>query len=157
MPEVRYYLAEALKNLGQKTEALQPVLLCLREQKAKTQNHPEVWAYWQQRVGNDIANQLYHEADYVNALQIYINLSQLDTAPAWQVPVSYQMGMTYEKLLQPQKAVETYNAILARETEVGTNVTPALQTVFDMARWRANFFNGKPNRKPWIIPSCAAG
>ena len=58
VPEVRYYLAQGLKALGQNTEALQEVLLCLREQKGKTHNNPQVWAYWQQRVGNEIANQL---------------------------------------------------------------------------------------------------
>ncbi|HZL13051.1 MAG TPA: tetratricopeptide repeat protein, partial [Verrucomicrobiae bacterium] len=54
-------------------------------------------------------------------------------------PVEYQLGMTYEKLLQPQKAIETYNKILARETEAGTNATPGLKAVFDMASWRVGF------------------
>jgi tetratricopeptide (TPR) repeat protein len=144
-PEVRYYLAEALKALGRNNEALQQVLLCLQEQKVKTKNDPEVWAYWQQRVGNEIANQLYREGDYVRALEVYINLAQLDSSPAWQVPVDYQMGMTYEKLLQPQKAIDTYNQILARETEVGTNATPGLKAVFDMARWRAGFIQWQTN------------
>jgi tetratricopeptide (TPR) repeat protein len=144
-PEVRYYLAEVLKALGRNNEALQQVLLCLKEQKIKTKNDPEVWAYWQQRVGNEIGNQLYREGDYVRALEVYINLAQLDSSPGWQVPVDYQIGMTYEKLSQPQKAVDTYNQILARETEVGTNATPGLKAVFDMARWRANFIQWQTN------------
>jgi hypothetical protein len=53
--------------------------------------------------------------------------------------------MTYEKLLQPQKAVETYNQIIARETEVGTNATPGLKAVFDMARWRVDFIKWQTN------------
>jgi tetratricopeptide (TPR) repeat protein len=138
-PEVRYYLAQALKALGRNNEALQQVLLCLQQQKSKTKNDPAAWAYWQQRVGNEIANQLYREGDYVKALEIYVNLAQLDSSPAWQIPVDYQMGITYEKLLQPQKAIDTYNKILARETEVGTNATPGLKAVFDMARWRVGF------------------
>jgi tetratricopeptide (TPR) repeat protein len=145
VPEVRYYLAEALKALGRNNESLQQVLLCLQEQKIKTKNNPEAWAYWQQRVGNEIANQLYHEGDYVKALEVYINLAQLDSSPAWQVPVDYQMGMTYEKLLQPQKATDTYNQILARETEAGTNATPGLKAVFDMARWRIGFIKWQTN------------
>jgi tetratricopeptide (TPR) repeat protein len=138
-PEVRYYLAQSLKALGRNAEALQQVLLCLQEQKIKTKNDPAVWAYWQQRVGNEIANQLYREGDYVKALEIYVNLAQLDSSPDWQVPVYYQMGITYEKLLQPQKAIETYNKILAQEAKVGTNATPGLQAVFDMAQWRIGF------------------
>lgn len=145
VPETRYYLAEALKTLGRNSEALRQVLLCLKEQKGKTGNHPEVWAYWQQRVGNEIGNQLYHEGDYVDALEVYINLAQLDSSPGWQVPVNYQMGLAYEQLLQPQKAVDTYNAILARETEAGTNTTPALKAVFDMARWRVGFIQWQTN------------
>jgi tetratricopeptide (TPR) repeat protein len=144
-PEVRYYLAQGLKALGQTTEALQEVLLCLREQKGKTHNNPQVWAYWQQRVGNEIANQLYHEGDFINSLLIYQGLAQLDSSPDWQVPVDYQMGVTYEKLSQPQKAVETYNAILARETDQGTNTSSALQAVFDMARWRLKFVQWQTN------------
>ncbi len=138
-PEVRYYLAEALKALGRNNEALQQVLLCLQEQKIKTRDDPEVWAYWQQRVGNEIGNQLYREGDYVKALEVYLNLAQLDSSPKWQVPVDYQLGMTYEKLLQPQKAEDTYNQIIARETEAGTNATPGLKAVFAMARWRVGF------------------
>jgi tetratricopeptide (TPR) repeat protein len=143
--EVRYYLAESLKALGRNNESLQQVLLCLQEQKNKTQDDPEVWAYWQQRVGNEIGNQLYREGDYVKALEVYLNLAQLDPSPKWQVPVDYQLGMTYEKLLQPQKAIETYNEILTHEAEVGTNATPGLKAVFDMARWRVGFITWQSN------------
>jgi tetratricopeptide (TPR) repeat protein len=145
VPEVRYYLAEALKALGQNADALQQVLLCLREQKNKTRNNPEVWAYWQQRIGNEVANQLYREGDYIDSLLVYTDLSQLDSTPDWQVPVEYQMGITYEKLSQPQKAIDTYNGILARETELGTNATAALQAVFGMAHWRLNFIQWQTN------------
>jgi tetratricopeptide (TPR) repeat protein len=145
VPEVRYYLAEALKALGQNADALQQVLLCLREQKSKTRSNPQVWAYWQQRIGNEVANQLYREGDYIDSLLVYTDLAQLDSTPDWQVPVEYQMGITYEKLAQPAKAVETYNSILARETELGTNATSALQAVFGMAHWRLNFIQWQTN------------
>jgi tetratricopeptide (TPR) repeat protein len=138
-PETRYYLAQALKAEGQSGEALRQVLLFLQAEKKSSQGHPEVWAYWQQRVGNEIANSLYKEGDYVKALEIYLNLAKLDSAPAWQLPVKYQVGITYERLLQPQKAVEIYAEILAREAGVGTNATPGLQAVFEMARWRTGF------------------
>jgi len=124
---------------------LQQVLLCLTEQKSNTRNNPQVWAYWQQRVGNEIANQLYHEGDFINALQIYHDLALLDTSADWQVPVDYQIGVTYEKLDQPQQAVDTYNGILARETGEGTNASSALQAVFDMARWRLKFVQWETN------------
>ena len=138
-PEVRYYLAQSLKAAGQSGEALRQVLVFLREQKNKTKDRPEVWAYWQQRVGNEIANQLYKEGDYVKALEVYLDLSKLDAAPAWRLPVDYQIGITYERLLQPQKAIETYTQILARETALGTNASPGLKAVLDMSRWRIGF------------------
>lgn len=138
-PEVRYYLAQALKAMGRGDEALQQVLLCLEQQKTRAGNDPTVWRYWQQRVGNEIGNQLYHEGDYVHALEIYVDLAQLDSSATWQVPVDYQMGLTYEKLLQPEKAVDTYQKIVALEPDAGTNASPGMQAIFGMAQWRINF------------------
>jgi tetratricopeptide (TPR) repeat protein len=138
-PEMRFYLAQTLKQLNHNDEALQQVLLLLQEEKAKTQDHPEIWAYWQQRAGNEVANQLYREGDYIRALDIYVNLAQFDSAPAWQLPVKYQIGLTYERLLQPQKASQTYSEILKYEPELGTNATPGQKAVIEMARWRAGF------------------
>jgi len=138
-PETRYYLAQALKAEGQAGEALRQVLAFLQEEKKSAEDHPEVWAYWQQRVGNEIANSLYKEGDYMKALEIYLSLTRLDAAPTWQLPVKYQVGITYEHLLQPEKAVATYNEIIASESAVGTNATPDLQAIFEMARWRAGF------------------
>jgi tetratricopeptide (TPR) repeat protein len=140
-PETRYYLAQALKAAGQTGEALRQVLAFLQAEKKSSENQPEVWAYWQQRVGNEIANSLYKEGDYVKALEIYLSLARLDAAPAWQLPVKYQIGITYEHLLQPHKAVATYTEILTHESVVGTNATPGLQAVFEMARWRVGFIN----------------
>jgi tetratricopeptide (TPR) repeat protein len=137
--EVRYYFAQALKGLGRDEEALEQVIVCLQQQKAKTGNDPAVWNYWQERVGNDIANQLYHNGDYVHALEIYADLVQLNSSATWQIPVDYQMGLTYEKLLQPAKATNAYSQILVREAEVGTNVTPGMQAIFDMAQWRISY------------------
>ena len=132
-------MAQALKAQGRNSEALRQVLVFLEEQQARSLNHPEVLTYWQQRVGNEIANELYKEGDYVKALEVYLNLARLDFSAAWQLPVDYQIGLTYERLLQPQKAVETYQKILNREPELGTNATPGLKAVLDMARWRIGF------------------
>ena len=138
-PEVRFRLAQALKKLSRNGEALQQVLALLEEQKERTKEHPELWAYWQQQAGNEIGNQLYREGDYVRALNIYLALAQLNPQPAWQLPVGYQIGLTYERLAQPQKALQSYQAILQRQSEVGTNAPPGTKTLFEMARWRADF------------------
>lgn len=138
-PEVRFCLALSLKELGQSNDSLQQVLALLKEQKVQAKEHPEVWAYWQQRTGNEIANQLYREGDYPKALDIYLSLEQLDHNFTWQLPVTYQIGMTYERLLQPQMAVQSYSNILSRQTELGTNASPGLKAIVDMASWRINF------------------
>jgi tetratricopeptide (TPR) repeat protein len=139
-PEVRYHLAQAYKGQNRATEALQQVKIFLKEEHDQTTNDPAVWSYWQQRVGNEIGNALYQEGDYVKALQIYLALSQLDPAPAWQLPVRYQVGITYEKLLQPRMAMEAYRNILTNAVpNLGTNLSPSLKSVLDMAAWRLNF------------------
>ncbi len=139
--EVRFIIAHSLKALGRNSEALQQVLALLQEQKKQSSKNPETWAYWQQRAGNEIANQLYREGDYPKALDVYLSLAQLDGTPAWQIPVHYQIGMTYEKLLQPQLASQTYSNILSRELDAGTKASPGLTSVFDMARWRITFLD----------------
>lgn len=137
VPEVRFLLAEALKKAGRKEESMQQVLALLTAQQATGKQSPENWLYWQQRAGNDIANELYKEGDLLNALAIYLNLAPLNPAPGWQMPAWYQAGLVYERLQQPQKAVEMYDRVLQRQKEFGTNSpSPALATVVDMARWR---------------------
>ena len=111
----------------------------LQKQSATAAGHPEDWAYWRQRAGNLIANQFYREGDYPRALDIYSSLAQLDASPQWQLPVLYQIGMTYEHLWQPQKAIEVYSQIISRQTDLGTNTTPSLVSIADMARWRTGF------------------
>jgi tetratricopeptide (TPR) repeat protein len=138
-PEVRFCLSLSLKELGQNNESLQQVLALLKEQKGLAAEHPEVWAYWQQRTGNEIANQLYREGNYPKALEVYLGLEQLDHNFAWQLPLTYQIGMTYERLMQPQMATQSYSNIITRQTELGTNASPGLKAIVDMASWRINF------------------
>lgn len=138
-PEVRFLAATALKQTGRNEDALKQVLQLLQSQSAAARSQPERWAYWQQRTGNDIGNQMYQEGDYLDALAIYTALAVLSSAPAWQLPVHYQSGLIYERLQQPQKAIEIYRAILAREKDLGAEPAPAVKTVIDMARWRAEF------------------
>lgn len=135
--EVRFLLAAALKQQGRTREALQQVLTLLESQQTTGTNRPANWVYWQQRTGNEIANQLYKEGDYLSALEIYRHLADLNPTAAWQLPVWYQTGLVYERLLQPQKATELYDRILAREKELDSAPrSPSLEAVLDMARWR---------------------
>ena len=135
--EVRFLLADSLKKLGRTREATQQVLVLLESQQNAATNKLGNWIYWQQRTGNEIANELYKEGDYLNALEIYRNLALLNDTAAWQLPVWYQMGLVYERLMQPAKADELYTRILDRQKELDSaKRTPSLDAVLDMARWR---------------------
>jgi tetratricopeptide (TPR) repeat protein len=155
--EVRFLLANALKQLGRNRDALQQVLVLLETQSRSAALNPTNWAYWQQRTGNEIANQLYKEGDYINALEIYLNLAQLDNSVRWQLPLWYQIGLVYEHLRQPQKADEVYGRMLTREKDLGTNAAPSLQAVLDMAKWRRGVLGwdarASSNSQPFRISS----
>jgi tetratricopeptide (TPR) repeat protein len=148
IPEVRFILASALKQIGRNQDATKQVLLLLQTEQRAASDDPETWIYWQQRAGNEIANQFYKEGDYLDALQIYTSLSDLDKSPAWQLPVWYQTGLVYEQLLQWQRANDTYQRILDRRNELtGTNSTPSLLALIDMAGWRKNYIGWLENAR----------
>jgi tetratricopeptide (TPR) repeat protein len=140
VPEVRFLLASALQRVKRNADAMQQVLLLLQTQQENGSKDPETWAYWQRRAGNEIANQLYTEGDFVDALEVYLSLAELDKSPVWQVPVWYQVGMVYEQLQQWQKATDTYTRILDRQKELNqTNTTPTLASLLEMAQWRKDY------------------
>ena len=132
--ELRYLSSSSYKALGRTREAHAEVMKLLKSQAESVKTHPDNWIYWQQRAGNDIANQLYLEGDYLHALELYNHLAALSHAPVWQVPIWYQVALIYERLSQPQKAAEKYAEILAREKD--PEAAPSVKTVIDMARWR---------------------
>jgi tetratricopeptide (TPR) repeat protein len=140
VPEVRFLLASALKQAGRNQDSMRQVLLLLQSQQENVQKDPETWVYWQQRAGNEIANQLYKEGDYLDALEIYLSLAEMNKSPAWQLPVWYQTGLVYEQLQQWQKASDTYLRILERRKELtDSEITPSLLSLFDMAKWRGDY------------------
>jgi tetratricopeptide (TPR) repeat protein len=138
-PEVHFLCATALKEAHRETEALHQVLALLQEQCGGTNNTAQALAYWQRRAGNAIANQFYQEGDPLKALDIYLRLAALDTAPDWQLPVWYQVGLVFERLSQPARAIEYYGNITAREKAVAGGASPSLKEVIAMANWRKDF------------------
>jgi outer membrane protein assembly factor BamD (BamD/ComL family) len=138
--EIRFLLASSLKNVGRIRDSMQQVLMLLQAQQDNSQKDPQTWVYWQQRAGNEIANQFYKEGDFLEALEIYRNLATVNKSAAWQVPVWYQVGLVYEQLQQWQKATDTYDAIATRQKEMSpTNTPPTLASLFDMAKWRKDY------------------
>ncbi|MBC8001823.1 MAG: tetratricopeptide repeat protein [Opitutaceae bacterium] len=150
VPEVRFLLASALKQAGRNNDSLRQVLLLLQAQESTADQNPDVWTYWQKRAGNDIANQLYKDGDYLSTLEIYRHLAELDPSPAWQMPVWYQVGLVYERLHQSGRAREIYSKIIAREAELtGVYETPSLKDVIIMAKWRKD-------NLPWFDQALAS-
>jgi len=138
-PEVRFLCATALKQLRRDAEAVAQVLALLKEEHGHSANRASELLYWQHRAGNEIANEFYQQGDPMKALDIYLSLAALDSAPDWQLPVWYQIGLVFERLNQPVKAIEYYTDISKRETEISTNTSPSLKAVVEMAKWRADF------------------
>jgi tetratricopeptide (TPR) repeat protein len=145
-PEAQFLLADSLKKQGQNGESLKVILALLESQHSKSKSDPQQWLYWQQRAGNNIANQLYREGDFVSALQIYQKLSEINSSPEWQMPVWYQIGLVYENLKQAQKASEMYEKVVAREKEV-KEPSSSLKAVVDMAAWRKKYIAWEANAK----------
>ena len=138
--EVRFLLASAYKGVGRNQDAMKQVLLLMQSESQNVSKAPEVWAYWQRKAGNQIANQFYKEGDYVDALQVYQCLADLDKSMSWQAPVMYQIGLVYEQLQQWQKATDIYSQLAERKKDLtGTNNTPGLVALCDMAQWRKNY------------------
>jgi tetratricopeptide (TPR) repeat protein len=144
IPQVRFILASAYKEVGRNQDAMKQVLLLMQSQRENLSKAPEVWVYWQRRAGNEIANQLFKEGDFVDALQIYQCLVELDPSITWQAPVWYQIGLVYEQLQQWQKATDTYSQITGRQKELtGTNSPPSLASLCEMAQWRKDYIAWK--------------
>ena len=139
VPEVRFHLVNAYRQLKREQEALEQVVLLLKSQEASARQNPENWRKWQLRTGNQIANQLYKDGNYADALTVYQALAQIDNSPDWQFPVLYQVGLVLERFNLPQKAAEVYNSILAREKDLTGSSTPSARTMLEMAKWRRDF------------------
>ena len=121
--------------MGRNKEAIAELETLLKSQQAAASADPKQWLYWQQRAGNTIANEFYKEGDLLSAVQIYNTLAEINSTAEWQVPAWYQLGIVYENLKYPEKALDMYAKIVAREKEV-KNPDDNLKAVLEMAGWR---------------------
>jgi len=133
--ETRYIRVEVLKKMGRNKDAIAELETLLKSQQAAASVDPQQWLFWQQRAGNKIANEFYKEGDLLSAVQIYNTLAEINTTPEWQLPAWYQIGIVYENLKFPEKALDLYTKIVAREKEV-KEPDANLKAVLEMAGWR---------------------
>ena len=141
VPECRYVLASALRRMNRTQEATDEVLALLRNEQPKEKSDPKDWAYWQKKTGNQIANDLYQQTEFVKALTIYQALAKLDTTPEWQLPVVYQIGLCFERLRLLPRSLEAYRFILdeCKKTQAnGGTISNSIDTLRQMAEWRSD-------------------
>jgi len=135
-PEGHYLLATTLRSLGRAQEAMEEVLSLLHTEQKVAESDPQTWARWQEKAGNQIANDLYLNGDFGRALSIYQALAKLKTSPDWLWPVIYQMGLCFERLLLPDRANEAYSFITDEARKSKGDSTQVLNQVVKMAAWR---------------------
>ena len=134
VPEARYLLAVALRELKRPQEAFAATLDLLRSEKSRSEADVKRWAYWQRKTGNQLANDFYENGDTSNARIIYAGVQELSPEPAWRLPISYQIALCDERLGQPGRARLAYEAII-KAASTGTPSTD-LAELAKMAKWR---------------------
>jgi tetratricopeptide (TPR) repeat protein len=97
----------------------------LNTEQERAGKDPDNWAYWQKRTGNKLANELYEQGDYINALLIYETLFKLPGNAEWHSQALYQIGLIYERMFQPDRASAAYTEIISQST----NAAPVLNNV----------------------------
>jgi TolA-binding protein len=147
VPEARYLLSLSLRALGRKQEALDATLALLRSQQET--GDAKRWSYWQRRTGNQLANDFFQNGDTQNALIIYQGLAALAPDPGWRLPITYQIGLCYERMRITERALAAYQAIIdgtkpAAEAPAGPDApapkapSAELTELARMAAWRLN-------------------
>jgi tetratricopeptide (TPR) repeat protein len=139
-PQCHYVVSVALKALGREQEAVDETLALLRMEKNVAKSDSDAWIYWQKKTGNQLANQMYQQGDYLRALTIYQAMAKLSDDPEWRWPVIYQVGLCFERLGLPDRATEAYQFIQdenkkaqAASKPIGDDLTQLVQ----MAEWRS--------------------
>ena len=133
VPEARYLLAVTLRELKRPQEAFVTTLELLRAEQSRTASDPKRWAYWQRRTGNQLANDFFESGNTLNAHAIYTGLVDLSTELSWRLPLTYQIGLCYERLGIVDRARTSYQTIID-----ATGATPPaeLAEINRMAAWR---------------------
>lgn len=133
VPEARYLLAVTLRELKRPQEAFAATLELLRTEKSRVAADPKRWAYWQRRTGNHLANDFFETGDTLNARAIYAGLLELSPEPAWRLPITYQLGLCYERLGITDRARMSYQVIV----DAAGETPPAdFAELSKMAKWR---------------------
>lgn len=133
VPEARYLLAVALRELNRPEEAFAATLDLLRTEKSRVASDPKRWAYWQRRTGNHLANDFFETGDTFNARAIYSSLLELSPETAWRLPITYQLGLCHERLGAHDLARTAYQSVI---DTAGAQPSPDVAELVTMSKWR---------------------
>jgi tetratricopeptide (TPR) repeat protein len=140
VPACRQLVVQSLDATGQQDQAVQETLALLLSTRNVTD--PALATYWKMKTGNDLANVLYSHGEFVRALHMYQTMANLDNGPAWKLSAIYQIGLCFERLSEPRRALDAYRyaadaAIPAAAPGSSTASGISLQHLKDSAGWRA--------------------
>lgn len=132
-PEARYLLALTLRDLKRPQESYAVTLDLLRVEKSRVAAAPKRWLYWQLMTGNQLANEFFDTGDTAAAHTIYSALLSLSPDLSWRLPVTYQLGVCYERLGVTEQARHAFRTVLEL---AGGNPAPQFAALTDMAAWQ---------------------
>jgi len=133
VPEARYLLAISLRELKRPQEALTVTLDLLRAEKSRVAADSKRWIYWQRRTGNYLANDFFENGDILNARTIYAVLLELAPEATWRLPITYQLGLCYERLGLTERAKASYQGVI---DAAGPTPPEDFRELATMAKWR---------------------
>lgn len=172
IPECRKILIRSLSAIGNQQEAVDETLELLRTTQTQDAD-PTQAAFWKMQTGNELANILYSNGEFQRALAIYQNLAAINRHPAWRLPVVYQIGLTFERLNQFQRAIQAFQFVAnsplpsasppppmsdhpddqpVTSAEDQLKVEQTLSTLQDLARWRAETLQWLLNTGKTLYP-----
>lgn len=133
IPEARYLLAVTLRDLKRPQEAFAVALDLLKEEKSRVATAPKRWLHWQLLTGNQLANEYFESGDIVDAHTIYSTLLELSPDVSWRLPLTYQLGLCYERLGILDRAKSSYQSVVDL---AGPKPGPQFNELAQMAAWR---------------------
>jgi tetratricopeptide (TPR) repeat protein len=89
-------------------------------------------------MGNELANEFYKKGDFRSALAIYQSLAKYSEAPEWRWPAVHQIGLCFEHLGLPERAIMAYQEILEPNGAPAdeTLLSDRMKSLHEMAKWR---------------------
>jgi tetratricopeptide (TPR) repeat protein len=133
VPEARYLLTVTLRDLKRPNEAMAVVLELLKAEKERPNSEPKRLLHWQLVTGNQLANEYFESGDIVSAHTIYSSLLELSPDLSWRLPITYQLGLCYERLGIMDRARSSYKSVVDL---AGAKPASQFAELAQMAAWR---------------------